>query len=108
MNRVVLCALGAAVGAGIGCSLAFDLESSSGGTGAGLGQGGRGDADAGAGAPLVAKEIAAGTGHTCALLADTTVACWGAGDLGQLGDGISGKAHLRSTPARVPGLAGVT
>jgi alpha-tubulin suppressor-like RCC1 family protein len=31
--------------------------------------------------------VAAGDGHACALLADGSVACWGAGTLGQLGTG---------------------
>jgi len=36
-----------------------------------------------------AQSVAAGDGHTCALLANSQVKCWGAGDYGQLGDGAS-------------------
>ncbi len=40
---------------------------------------------------MTATAIAAGAGwvssHTCAILADGTVRCWGANDVGQLGDG---------------------
>jgi alpha-tubulin suppressor-like RCC1 family protein len=36
---------------------------------------------------LSVKEIALGTRHTCALLADGTLSCWGKNDLGQLGYG---------------------
>lgn len=32
-------------------------------------------------------DIATGGGHTCALLDDATVACWGSNSMGQLGDG---------------------
>jgi alpha-tubulin suppressor-like RCC1 family protein len=34
-----------------------------------------------------AVALRAGDNHTCALLADATVACWGANAEGQLGDG---------------------
>jgi alpha-tubulin suppressor-like RCC1 family protein len=39
--------------------------------------------------------VASGAGHTCALLADGTVRCWGANDSGQLGSG-------KTTPSLVP------
>jgi hypothetical protein len=35
----------------------------------------------------IARAITAGRAHTCALLSDNTVKCWGAGVLGQLGQG---------------------
>ncbi|KAG5189785.1 regulator of chromosome condensation 1/beta-lactamase-inhibitor protein II, partial [Tribonema minus] len=43
-----------------------------------------------------AKAIATGYNHTCALLDDSTVKCWGKGDFGQLGQGST--AHLSSPP----------
>lgn len=56
---------------------------------------------------LHAQQLAVGVSHSCALLHDGTVACWGAGELGTLGDGSSGDGHSRWRPQRVPGLAGV-
>jgi alpha-tubulin suppressor-like RCC1 family protein len=47
--------------------------------------------------------ITAGGYHTCALLADTTVRCWGEGDFDELGDG-TGSDH--ATPVAVTGLTG--
>ena len=48
--------------------------------------------------------VAAGGAHACALLTDGTVACWGDGGSGQLGDGTrTGRAYA----AVVPGLTGV-
>ena len=41
------------------------------------------------------KAIDAGTVHTCALRTDSTVWCWGADYLGQLGDGTTGDSHQR-------------
>jgi alpha-tubulin suppressor-like RCC1 family protein len=40
-----------------------------------------------AGLPGPIQDVAAGVGHTCALTRVGTVACWGANDTGQLGDG---------------------
>ena len=45
------------------------------------------------------------SGHTCALLADQTVKCWGNNSLGQLGDGT--KVN-RLSPTAVDGLTSVT
>ncbi len=52
-----------------------------------------------------AKRVALGRGHTCALLANGTVHCWGANAQSQLADGA--KAH-RATPALVQGAFDVT
>jgi alpha-tubulin suppressor-like RCC1 family protein len=51
-----------------------------------------------------ATAVASGGFHTCALLADTTVRCWGLNDSGQLGDGT---AVASGTPVAVSGLTGV-
>ena len=52
-----------------------------------------------------ATAVAAGDASTCALLADTSVSCWGRGASGELGNG----ATLDSpNPVAVSGLTGVT
>ncbi len=48
--------------------------------------------------------VTLGAAHTCAWRVDGTVACWGSGGSGQLGDGCS---VSRSTPTAVPGLRDV-
>jgi alpha-tubulin suppressor-like RCC1 family protein len=40
-------------------------------------------------------QIATGTFHTCALLSDKTIQCWGNNNRGQLGDGTQTE---RDTP----------
>lgn len=62
-------------------------------------------ADGGPVAPNgVPKQIAAGGHHSCAIMADDTVRCWGAGNASQLGQGHSGDSL---TAIAVPGLTGV-
>jgi len=48
-----------------------------------------------------ASAITAGAEHTCVLLGDGTVACWGANRFGQLGDGTT---TSRDAPAAVQGF----
>lgn len=50
----------------------------------------------------VGKAIATGVGHTCELMSDGTVQCWGDNSYGELGLGVSGGTH--TTPATVQGL----
>jgi alpha-tubulin suppressor-like RCC1 family protein len=55
--------------------------------------------------PISGIGVAAGDQHTCALLNDRRVRCWGQNDRGQLGDGT---VVNRLTPVTVSGLAGVS
>ena len=50
------------------------------------------------------QAVVAGNRHTCALLGDATVRCWGKGESGQLGNGASADS---ATPVAVSGLTGV-
>lgn len=50
------------------------------------------------------KYVAAGTDHSCALMVDSTVKCWGANNFGQLGLGNSNGTVV---PTTVPGLTNV-
>ena len=50
-------------------------------------------------------QVATGYSHTCALLANRTVECWGSNGAGRLGDGTT---LNRRTPVAVAGLSGVT
>ena len=54
-------------------------------------------------------QLAAGQYHTCALMQDTTVECWGDDEYGQLGDGItlSDSPWVSLTPVQVVGLSNV-
>jgi alpha-tubulin suppressor-like RCC1 family protein len=49
---------------------------------------------------FTARDIAAGRSHTCAVRANGNVACWGANDAGQVGDGSIGGNRL--SPANLP------
>jgi alpha-tubulin suppressor-like RCC1 family protein len=51
-----------------------------------------------------ASQLALGAGHTCALLANGAVRCWGANNFGQLGYGDF--VPVGSTPLRVPSTIG--
>ena len=53
---------------------------------------------------ITASAISAGGNHTCALLTDATVSCWGSNVYGQLGIGTKINSN---TPALVPGLQDV-
>jgi alpha-tubulin suppressor-like RCC1 family protein len=88
----------------------FD-EATSGGAGGASSTGSGFSAGVGGGAavvPLQATAVAVGAAHSCALLVDGTVACWGDGSLGQLGDGTSGAGNHRAEAVRVPGVTGAT
>jgi cysteine-rich repeat protein len=54
---------------------------------------------------LSALDLGLGQDHSCAVLSDGTVACWGDDDNGQLGDGTSGLGS--GAAALVPGLAAI-
>ncbi|MCC6558614.1 MAG: hypothetical protein IT372_37240 [Polyangiaceae bacterium] len=53
-------------------------------------------------------KMALGDSHSCALLSDGSIRCWGSGEYGQLGDGTSGPGAAKTTPTQVQGLAGAT
>lgn len=59
---------------------------------------------AGAG-PKVATSISAGVDMACAVIADGSVWCWGANDMGQLGDGTNTDSDV---PVQVAGVADAT
>ena len=61
------------------------------------------DASAGDGMPGIA-DSGAGIEHTCSLLGDGTIRCWGTNYVGQLGDGST--AGLSEVPKAVQGISG--
>ena len=52
-----------------------------------------------------ATAVSTSGAHTCVVLEDTTVACWGSNQFGQLGDGTTEDSP---TPVPVANLRGVT
>lgn len=52
--------------------------------------------------------IATGHQHSCALLSDGTVKCWGNNSYGQIGSGASVDSALHATPVAVPGITSAT
>ena len=56
-------------------------------------------------APANATQISAGTDHTCALIADASVRCWGDNQYGQLGDGTTTNSPV---PLTVSGITDAT
>ena len=63
--------------------------------------------DAEGGVPNTVKSVAGGYQHTCALLSDDTVVCWGDNSNGQIGGGASGSNRVISGSAGDP-LSGGT
>jgi len=61
-------------------------------------------ADTSLGAPI--RQLAAGTSHTCALLTDGSVACFGLNSKGQVGPGAATTAEEVRDPATVTGFPG--
>lgn len=55
-----------------------------------------------------AKAITAGLAHTCALLGDGSVRCWGQNGWGQLGDSAVTAQHVDDVSTRVAGVQGAT
>jgi alpha-tubulin suppressor-like RCC1 family protein len=52
------------------------------------------------------KKVVGGGAHSCALLNDGSIKCWGYGFYGQLGNGLSGNEADTSTPVSVVSLGG--
>jgi alpha-tubulin suppressor-like RCC1 family protein len=50
------------------------------------------------------KQLTAGAEHTCALLANNSVECWGRNESGQLGNGNSGADSMSVVPVKVQNL----
>ncbi len=49
-----------------------------------------------------ASDISAGDNHTCAILDDGVVTCWGSDTFGQLGNGVITGANLMPVPVALP------
>ncbi|HET6280684.1 MAG TPA: hypothetical protein VFH73_06960, partial [Polyangia bacterium] len=77
----------------------------SGGSGGTAGTGGSGGMAGGGGTGGGSGlTVASGGSHTCVVLANATVKCWGLNDVGQLGDGTT---NVRSNARTVVGLSNV-
>lgn len=72
------------------------------------GEGGAGEGGVVCTATPCVIDIAAGGTHTCALIADGTVRCWGDGEAGELGSGDAGTLSESAKPVPVGGVAGAT
>lgn len=53
--------------------------------------------------PTTVRQMAVGEGHTCAILSDNTLWCWGLNDVGQLGLGGISAPHPTPEPVRQVG-----
>jgi alpha-tubulin suppressor-like RCC1 family protein len=51
---------------------------------------------------ISASSVSVGTSHACALRSDGGVRCWGAGSLGQLGDGLATDSNVAVAPSGLP------
>ena len=75
---------------------------------------GNGTTDNYSNAPVLVKNItnatsvSAGIGHTCALHDDATISCWGANEIGQLGNGQSGHGKNSAVPVKVQDISDAT
>ena len=61
-----------------------------------------------AGACVAVTALEGGAEHTCAVLANRTVSCWGHDEFGQIGDGVAARLTVRARPTPVEGLTDVT
>ena len=107
---MALCASGIAH-VSLGCGFGVDLDGLAGGESDGATESDGQTLDGGNNPDVVtlpfvpAIQLTAGYSSTCALRKDGTVACWGCGDQGRLGDG---KGLDTSVPSLVTGLSDAT
>ena len=55
-----------------------------------------------------ASFVSAGNGHACALHDDATISCWGANEIGQLGNGQEGQGKNSAVPVKVKDITDAT